>query len=359
MASLPADLPSIYHPASRPRPAVQPGDFLFAAWGFDHGHIHQMIAELQAAGGQLVWIGDEKPENRKVAAQKYPAAPIAETYEVLLQDARLHMIATAAVPADRAGLGLRALESGKHFFSAKAPFTTLQQWSAAVEAVRRTGKKWAVNYSERLLSEAGMHAGDLIQSGAIGQVIQVVGMGPHRLGAAGRPAWFFQKHRAGGILGDIGSHQSEQFLQYTGAETGSVLHAAVANRAHPEFADFDDFGEASLSAAGASMYYRLDWLTPDGLSTWGDGRTFVIGTKGTLELRKYVDVARQKTKDNIYLVDQKGEWNFCVEGLVGYPYFGQLILDCLENTEKAMTQARVFEAARLALEAERVAVRLS
>lgn len=204
-----------------------------------------------------------------------------------------------------------------------------------------------------------MHAGDLVHGGAIGRVIQVLGLGPHRLGT-GRPAWFFEKETYGGILCDIGSHQFEQFLFYSGATDATVTQAAVANFANPDTPEFEDFGEASLVGDnGASNYIRVDWFTPPGLSTWGDGRTVILGTKGYIELRKYVDVAREKQGDQLYLVDDKGEQHINVAGQVGFRFFGDFILDCLNRTERAMSQAHAFKAAELCLKAQAAARRLS
>jgi predicted dehydrogenase len=172
--------------------------------------------------------------------------------------------------------------------------------------------------------------------------------------------YFFIKEQYGGIICDIGSHQVEQFLYYAGCKSARVLQSHVANYRHPEYPELEDFGDASLMGDnGAMNYFRVDWFTPDGLSTWGDGRTFILGTDGYIELRKYVDVGRESTGDHVYLVDHEKEHHFHVSGKVGFPYFGQLIRDCLEGTENAMPQAHTFLAARLCLEAQAMAVRIA
>jgi hypothetical protein len=55
---------------------------------------------------------------------------------------------------------------------------------------------------------------------------------------------------------------------------------------------------------GASGYFRCDWFTPDGLSTWGDGRLTLLGTEGYIEIRKYVDLTRGE-QDVVYLVNKE------------------------------------------------------
>ena len=137
--------------------------------------------------------------------------------------------------------------------------------------------------------------------------------------------------------------------------------SAVANYGNPAHPELEDFGEASFTADnGASGYFRCDWFTPDGLRTWGDGRMIILGTEGFIELRKYIDLANAESGgDHLFLVDKKGERRIPCAGQVGYPFFGQLILDCLNRTENAMTQEHAFKAAELCLRAQAAAVRLA
>ena len=349
-----------YAPQGKPSPVVKPGEFVFAAAHLDHGHIYGQCNGLLEAGADLKWVYD--PDEKKVAAfiAKYPQARAARALDEILADPQVQLVAAAAVPCDRGPLGVRVMGAGKDYFTDKTPFTSLDQLDAAKAAVARTGRKYMVYFSERLHVESAMYATDLVASGAIGRVIQVIGLGPHRLGKANRPAWFFERAKYGGILTDIGSHQFEQFLTYTGATDATVAHAAVGNFGNPDKPEFEDFGEASLLGNnGASNYIRVDWFTPDGLSTWGDGRTVILGTKGYVELRKYVDVGRAQTGDHVYLVDAAGERHLEVAGQVGFRFFGQLILDCLQRTENAMTQAHAFKAAELCLRAQLAARRIA
>lgn len=348
-----------YAPKGKPNRVVQPGEFTFAAIALDHGHIYGMCNGLIEAGAELKWVYD--PDQAKVEkfVAAFPQVKVAESEEEIMQDPDVKLIAGAAVTSERCALGLRAMDHGKDYFTDKAPFTTLEQLESAKAKVKETGKKYMVYYSERLHVESAVYAGQLIEQGAIGKVVQTIGTGPHRINALSRPAWFFEFEKYGGILCDIGSHQIEQFLFYTGASHAKVVHSKVANYKFPQYPELEDFGDATLVADnGATGYFRVDWLTPDGLSTWGDGRMIIMGTEGYIELRKYVDIARQKSGDHVYLVNQEGEHHFEVGGKVGYPYFGQLILDCIHRTEMAMTQEHAFKAAELCLIAQREAMRV-
>lgn len=349
-----------YAPQGKAEPVCAPGEFPFAAIGLDHGHIYGMCNGLIEAGGELVWVYD--PDPQKVAAFRatYPGVAAARSESEVLDDPAIRLIASAAVPCDRGPLGLRAMDHGKDYFADKPAFTTLEQLNAARRKTAETGRKYAVYFSERLHVEAAVHAGQLVQEGAIGRVVQVVGLGPHRLNAPSRPPWFWHKEKYGGILADLGSHQIEQFLAYSSAAGAEVLHSKVANYAHKEHPEFEDFGDATLVADnGATFYFRVDWFTPQGLGAWGDGRTIILGTEGYIELRKYLDVARDPEGDHVYLVDQRGEQHLPVHGKVGFPFFGQLILDCLNRTENAMTQEHAFLAMELALRAQAAAVRVA
>ena len=348
-----------YAPQGKPRPVVQPGEFVFAAAYLEHGHICGQCNGLIEAGATLKWVYDADPKKTEAFRAKYPQARVARSFDEILADPAVKLVAAAAIPSERGAIGGRVMAAGKDYFTDKTPFTTLGQLAEARRVVAATGRKYMVYFSERLHVESAMHAGDLVHGGAIGRVIQVLGLGPHRLGT-GRPGWFFERAKYGGILCDIGSHQFEQFLFYSGATDATVTQAAVGNFANAGTPEFEDFGEASLAGDnGTSNYVRVDWFTPPGLGTWGDGRTVILGTKGYIELRKYIDVAREKSGDHLYLVDERGEQHLSVAGQVGFRFFGELILDCLQRTEKAMTQAHAFKAAELCLKAQAAARRLT
>jgi predicted dehydrogenase len=347
-------------PQGKPGPAVKPGEFIFAAAHLDHGHIFGQCGGLVEAGATLKWIYDPDPAKVALLLKNHPEAKTARSINEILDDPEVRMVTAAAVPCDRGPLGCRVMESGKDYFTDKGPFTSLEQLDQARETANRTGRKYMVYYSERLHSECSVFAGELIHGGVIGRVIQVLGLGPHRLNAPNRPAWFFDTAKYGGILCDIGSHQVEQFLRYSGAKNATVNYAAVGNFNNPDHPGLEDFGEASLLADnGASNYFRIDWFTPGGLRTWGDGRTVILGTKGYIELRKYIDVGRESNQgDNLVIVNEEGEKFLNVTGQVGFPFFGELILDSLNRTETAMTQEHAFKAAELCLLAQQAAVKL-
>ena len=270
-----------YAPKGKPAPVVKPGEFVFAAVGLDHGHIGGMCNGLMEAGATLKWIYDPDPAKVEQYCKMYPQARAARSEAEVLEDPEVRLVAGACVTSQRCALGLRVIAAGKDYFTDKAPLTTLEQLAAARKATAETGRKYMCYYSERLHVESAVYAGHLIAQGAIGKVLNVTGFGPHRLGAAGRPKWFFEKEKYGGILCDIGSHQIEQFLFFAGEEDARVQFSRVANYAHPEYPELEDYGDCSIVGAnGATNYFRVDWFTPDGLRTWGDGTHLYSGHPG-------------------------------------------------------------------------------
>ena len=349
-----------YAPQGKPSPVVKPGEFSFAAVALDHGHIYGMTNGLLEAGATLKYVYDPDPAKVQAFQKRFPGVRAAESEDEVLSDPEVKLVAGAAVTSERCALGLRVMDAGKDYFTDKAPFTTLDQLASARRKVAETGRKYMVYYSERLHVESAVYAGQLIEQGAIGKVIQVLGLGPHRLNAPSRPDWFFIKEKYGGILCDIGSHQIEQFLFYAGETDATVVRSQIGDYAHPQYPELDDFGDAMLVGAnGATQYFRVDWFTPDGLGTWGDGRTIILGTDGYIELRKYIDVGTDNGSNQVILVNGEREQKCSVAGQAGYPFFGQLILDCINRTENAMTQAHAFKAAELCLQAQAQAVVVS
>ncbi len=345
-----------YAPTAEAKKVVEPGEFVFAAAFLDHGHIYGQVNGLRDAGGTLKYVYDTEPDRIAAFIEKNPEVMVADSFEQILHDDSVRMVAAAAVTSERAGIGFRTMDAGKDYFTDKAPFTTLEQLETARARVKETGKKYMVYFSERLHNEGAMKAGELIARGAIGQVVQVVNLAPHRLSKDIRPDWFFEREKYGGIITDIGSHQFEQFLAYTNAKDATIEFARVANYTCPDKPELQDFGEAMLVADnGASFYCRIDWLTADASPVWGDGRTFVVGTEGSIEVRKYMDVARKAPDSVVFLVNGEREEEFPCLGNVGFPFFGKLILDSLNRTETAMTQEHAFKSAELALKAQALA----
>jgi len=329
-------------------------DLNFAAIGINHAHIYGQVDCLKRAGAQFVAFHAVEDDLAAAFAEKFPEARRVADPKEILEDASINIITTAAIPADRAAISIAAMQHGKDVLSDKPGMTTFAQLEEIQRVQKETGRIFGVLYSEHFEVRATVEAGNLIAQGAIGQVINTVGLGPHSLRLNNRPEWFFTRQRYGGILTDIASHQFEQFLFFSDANDAEIVSASVANRGHPDKPGLQDVGDAYLKTRNTSGYIRVDWFTPTGLPTWGDGRLTILGTEGYIELRKYIDIAGRPGENHLFIVNKDGPCHIdCSE--VDLPFGRQFLDDVRNRTETAMPQERCFNAMKLALTAQQLA----
>ncbi|PZQ59284.1 MAG: oxidoreductase [Sphingomonas taxi] len=328
----------------------------FAVIGMDHNHIYGITDAVIRGGGVLTSFYATDPRQIAMFRRRYPGAKLARGEEEILADRAIKLVCSAAIPSLRAPLGIRVMRAGKDYLSDKAAVTTLEQLAAVRRAIAETGRKYGIMYSERLEVPAAVMAGQLVHDGAIGRVIQTVNLAPHRLSAPGRPSWFWDPAQNGGILTDVGSHQADQFVYLTGSRRAHVVASQTGNFGNPEHPAFEDFGDMVLNGDGGTGYVRVDWFTPDGLPTWGDGRLFILGTEGYIELRKYVDIAGRPGGNHLFIADRKGA-RYLDCSKVPLPFGPQFVNDIVERTSVAQDQDGALLAAELVLTAEARATR--
>jgi predicted dehydrogenase len=362
MSGLPSQPVSAYESTTRNEEMYQGSPRLrFSVIGINHDHIHGQIGATTRGGGELVSFYAKEPELAANFAKRYPNVKQARSEDEILQDKSIQLVLSAAIPAERAPLGIRVMQHGKDYMADKPGITTLAQLAEVRRVQKATKRIYSIMYSERFENKATVRAGELIKAGAIGKVLQTTGLGPHRLNNVSggvRPPWFYDRKLFGGIICDIASHQFDQFLFFTGSTRASVVASQVGNVHHPQYPLFEDFGDAMLRGDGGMGYIRVDWFTPNGLVTWGDGRLTIIGTDGFIEIRKNCDLGRSKTGNHLFLTDQKETKYFdCSNDEL--PYGRLLVDDVLNRTETAMTQKHCFLATELALTAQANAQRIN
>jgi len=322
-----------------------------AVIGLNHYHIYHLVDVLVEAGADLASYFAVEDDLAGQFSQRYPQARRAGHIRQVLEDESIQVVVCAAIPDERAHIGVQAMQHGKDFFVDKPGFTTLEQVSTARQAHADTGRTFSVGYG-RLTSKAMNRAGALIKGGAIGRPLQTIGLGPHRLNAAKRPDWFFERKRYGGIIADLGTHLVDQFLYFTGSSSAEVVTAQVGNYNHPQYPELEDFGDAVLRGdSGQTGYLRVDWFTPDGLGTFGDQRLIVTGTDGYIEVRGTCDLAGRPGGQHLFLVDQTGvQYLDCRNEEVE---FGERFLDDVRHrTQIAIDQDHCFRVAELTLSAQ-------
>jgi predicted dehydrogenase len=332
----------------------KPARLRFSVCGINHSHIYGMSDAVIRGGGEMVSVFAQQPELLAEFTKRYSHVKRAGSEKEILEDASIQLILSSIIPDERAPLGVRVMQHGKDYLVDKPGIITLTQLAEVRRVQAATKRIYSICYSERFENRATVKAGELVRAGAIGKVVQTVGLGPHRVNPASRPAWFWDPKRYGGIICDIGSHQFDQFLFFTGSTSGEIAASQVRNVNHPQYPAFEDFGDALVRGNNGTGYIRLDWFTPAGLPTWGDGRLTVLGTEGFIEVRKNVDIGGREGGNHLFLTDAKSvRYVDCKD--VTLPYGQLLVDDVLNRTETAMSQTHCFLATELALHAQKQA----
>lgn len=330
----------------------------FSVIGINHDHIYGQVEAVKRGGGQLVSFYAKEPDLAANFAKRYPDVKQARSEQEILEDKSVQLVLSSIIASQRAPLGVEVMKHGKDYMSDKPGITSLEQLAEVRRVQKQTGRIYSIMYSERFENKATVKAGELVKAGAIGKVIQTIGLGPHRMNPKSRPAWFFDPKLFGGIITDIGSHQFDQYLFFTGTTQAEVVASQIGNVHHPQYPGFQDFGDVMLHGNGGMGYIRVDWFTPDGLATWGDGRLTILGTDGFIEIRKNIDIANKSGGNHLYLVNQK-ETKYFDCNQEPLPYGTLLVDDVLHRTETAMPQEHCFLATELALKAQKGAKMIS
>ncbi len=324
----------------------------FAVININHNHIYGMVDAVTRGGGQLMSFYAKEPDLVAAFSKKYPMAKLVKDKKEILEDKSIQLVLSSGIPTERAPLGIEVMQHGKDYLSDKPGITSLEQMKEVRKVQAETKRIYSIMYSERHENRATVKAGELVKSGAIGKVIQTIGMGPHRMNVKTRPEWFFDYKFSGGIITDIGSHQFDQFLFFTGSTKAEIVASQVGNTNHPQYPKFEDFGDVMVRGNNGTGYIRVDWFTPDGLASWGDGRLTILGTEGFIEIRKNVDIASHAGGNHLYLVNQK-ETQYLDCKNEPLPFGELFVNDILNRTETAMPQAHTFLATELALKAQK------
>lgn len=341
---------------------ISPGKIKFAVININHPHIYGMTNAIKRGGGELESVYAKEADLLAAFVKAYPDVKQAKSEAEILEDPSIHLVLSSGIPDERAPLGIRVMKHGKDYLADKPGIITLKQLDEVKKVHQETKRIYSIMYSERLENKGTEKASQLVKAGAIGRVIQTINVAPHRIsnkfgtsGLAVRPDWFWDKKRYGGILTDIGSHQFDQFLHFTNSTEAEILMSQVGNIHFPQAPLFEDFGDVMLTGNGGTGYIRVDWFTPNGLDSWGDGRLTILGTDGYIEVRKNIDIlSGNKGGNHLYLVNQK-ETLYMDCNNETLPFGPLFVDDVVNRTEIAMPQAHCFLATELALVAQKKA----
>jgi predicted dehydrogenase len=322
----------------------------FAAIGLDHRHVYDMTEGLLNAGAECAGYNPDTTDPRVLAGFRKRFPDVSEaSRERLLDDPSIEFIVLSTVPRDRAALAIEAMRRGKDVVSDKPGVTTFEQLDSIRRVVRDTGRLWSICVG-RVASPAIQEALRVVRSGELGRLVQVISLAPHRLNRALRPSWFFDRPAYGGIINDIGVHSIDQFLALADVAEAEIESATIgAFGTAPD--GFEDFAEITLRTPSVRGYCRVDWFTPDGLPTWGDGRLFLVGTDGTLELRKNLDLEGRPGGNHMF-VSGKHQTRYQDCSALPVTYYRDVLAAVRTRDFASLPQEQVFTVCRMALQAQ-------
>jgi len=323
----------------------------FAVIGLDHSHINGITDTMRRNGGQLVSVYSTNAPALAAFQKRYAGVKVARSEDEILNDSAIQLVCSAAVPNLRGPLGVKVMRHGKDFLTDKPGLTTLEQLAEVRSAVAQTGRMFAIMYG-RLEQRATTHAASLVKSGAIGHVVQTLQLAPHRINENSRPEWFWDPELYGGTLCDLGSHQADEFVHFTGSTTVEVSMSKVANVRYRHHPKFQDFGDMMFHGDRGFGYFRVDWLTPGGVTAFGDERTFILGTEGYIELRKTFDIAGRPGGDHLFIADGKSARYIDCKNLA-LPFGPLFVEDIVNRTHVAQDQNAALLAMELVLKGQK------
>lgn len=327
----------------------------FAVIGVDHPHILEMTQGLIDAGGEFAgWHSIRDSRVSKLYADRFGEMAAAESEQRLLDDQSIDLIMTAAIPNERARIAVKAMAHGKHVVSDKPAAVNREDLDELQTACAAYNKRLTTVFAERMNQPAMWTAKKLIEEGLIGDVIHTVGLAPHKLNASIRPDWFFDSSKNGSVFADIASHEIDQFIWLTGSKTVNVASASSSNVGNPRLNGFCDMAQIQLVGENASGYIKVDWLSPDGLPTWGDVRSFIFGTQGQIEVRKNIDLAGNPGSSHVFVVGKDEPRHIDCSGDTS-PFYKMLIDDLRTGSESATSNAHCLLVNKLSLDCEKLA----
>jgi predicted dehydrogenase len=329
----------------------------FAAIGLDHRHIYDLTAGLLDAGAVCAGHDPVTQDQRVLAGfrKRFPDVPAVDR-ERLLDDPSVDFVVIAAVPRDRAALAVEAMRRGKDVMVDKPGITTPAQLDSVEAVARETGRIWSVALG-RALSPSVQEALRVVRSGELGRLVSLTALAPHRLNRALRPAWFFEREAYGGIINDIGVHSIDQFLAFADVSDATIAQATIGCFGTPP-RGFEDFAEITLRGGSMTGTMRVDWFTPDGLPDWGDGRLFLVGTEGTLELRKNLDIEGRAGGNHMFVANRHHTRHVDCAGLP-VRYYADFVAAARDRQGRLPDHDQMVSACRLALRCQAEAVRFN
>lgn len=318
--------------------------------GLRHGHIfvlYDMAREnplFEVAGAF-----EADPSARQAAVQRGVDCRY-ESFESLLNDPTVEAVALGGCYADRGGMAIQALCSGKHVIADKPLCTSLEELDAIEKLAKERNLLVSCMFTMRFEKKIRAVKA-LAESGALGEINNVYFGGQHPLQYGRRPMWYFEAGKHGGVINDIAIHGIDVLRYALGLSVDRVLAARCWNRFAEAEPDFKDSAQMMLSAQnGAGILADVSYAIPDGVEFalpyyW---QFYIWGTKGTIRF------SLNEEASHYYLAGQK-EPILLEEPDAKDDYLTDFY-ELISGRAGVLPMEDVFSATRLTLEVQRSAM---
>lgn len=260
---------------------------------------------------ELHLVGFSSRSREKVSEfQKLYGGDGYEDYRRLLDRSDVDVVVIATPHHTHAALAIEALQAGKHVLLEKPMACSYAECIAVAEAVRTAKGMFMLGLTHHFV-RAMMRAKEVVESGALGPIVTgFCGFGQTWGQARGRPGFYRDRRKGGGVWLTLGVHFVDRLLWLIGTDVVSA-HGVVRQRFHGIDEQLaDDSGVALMefsSGAVASMVVDGYKAGPP----WAEMR--IVGERAVLRLEgQNLSVSEGEIWRSVPVEEQNpmvGEWN--------------------------------------------------
>lgn len=228
--------------------------------GFRHGHIVSLYNEVKKRDF-VVGCFEENDETRKSMEETMNIVFNYTTYEALLNDPEVEVVAIGDYYQKRGGMIIEALKHGKHIICDKPMCTSLEE----LDEIERLSKEKNLLVGCMLdlrYNAKSKKAKELVEAGTIGKIHMVAFTGQHSLSYGSRPGWYFEKGKHGGTINDIAIHGVDLIRYIAGLNLTKIDLKKEWNAYATEVPHFLDSAQFVADMGGASVMADVSYAGP-------------------------------------------------------------------------------------------------
>ena len=251
--------------------------------GFRHSHIFSLYNYMQKNDEiNIVGCFEADEDTKKDVTEKRGLNFNYNSYEELLNDSNVEVVAIGDCFGNRGKMAIDALRHGKHVFCDKPICTRLEELYEIRELSVKNNLQVGCMLDLRYMAQVSK-VKEILRNDEIGKVHIVSFTGQHGLDYATRPRWYYEENKHGGTINDIGIHGLDLIRFITGKNLTKVDCAKTWNAFADKEPDFKDSAQFMVDMEGMAVMADVSYAAPSFrgiLPTYWDFKFW--GTKGLL-----------------------------------------------------------------------------